>query len=119
ASAGEAKGRCNTNDGKQWADFSVTYTTSGSYDSLTNWWWTINGTKRDKNNVAAQVKQALPGTNPIVAAFESGDNVENGQGHRSIGGTLVPRVSDYYGAFQFVFDLEGDDPTCKGKTETW
>jgi hypothetical protein len=68
ASAGEAKGRCNTSSGAQWADFSVTYITNGSYDSMNNWWWTINGTDRNKNNVAAQVKQQVgTGTNPVLA----------------------------------------------------
>lgn len=120
ASAGEAHGRCNTSDGRQWADFSVTYITNGSYDHMNNWWWTISGTDRNKNNVAAQVKEAVSqGTPPVVASWKSGDDVHAGQGHQPINGTMLPRSKTYYGAFQFVFDIEGGDPSCKGKTTSF
>ncbi|WP_158894748.1 hypothetical protein [Amycolatopsis anabasis] len=118
ASAGEVKGRCDANHGAQWADFSVTYRTEGSYDRLNNYWWDIHGTDRHENNVDMQVKQLLTTGETVIKDSASVDDAGPGSGHQIAVGAL-PRSGTFYGAFQFAFDLEGADPKCKGKTHTF
>lgn len=122
ASAATSPGSCSSDEG-YFANYWVSYHTSGGYDYIDSYNWTIGhgeGRIGPHNNVEARTKhhKNLGRDDPTYHTWISEDNIQAGDDSHQVGNEVkVPTKEPMYVEFKFIFDKpDADDLSCKGHT---